>query len=115
MAFCPYCGAQIPDGAAFCAQCGQPLAPPVQNPGYYSAPAPQPAPAPKKKKRGLGIILLLLILVVGGYFLYEYFGPFDNLFKGDSGLPDREYTQPESSDDSDTMTNKEYNDWLLGN
>ena len=119
MAFCPYCGAQIPDGATFCAQCGQPLAPPVQNPGYYSAPAPQPAPrpapAPKKKKGGLGIILILLILIVGGYFLYNYHDPFGGKTKEGSGRPDltpKEYSQPESGDAA--TKNKEYKDWLLG-
>ena len=67
MAFCPYCGAQNPDGATFCARCGQPLTPPVQNPGYYSAPTPQPAPAPKQKKRS--VWYWILIVVVGLAFL----------------------------------------------
>ena len=121
MAFCPHCGAQIHEGATFCARCGQPLTPPVQYPGYYSAPAPQPvpqpvpqpAPAPKKKKGGLGIILILLILIVGGYFLYNYLDPFGT--KGDYLPPDwsqSDDTKPESGDAA--VPNKEYKDWLLG-
>lgn len=118
MAFCPRCGAQLPDGATFCAQCGQPLTPVTPNPGYYSAPAPQPAPAPapKKKRGGLVVILILALLAVGGYFLYDYFGPFG----GDPGdnlryeTDPRESVQPDGDDDSNTMTNKEYRDWLLG-
>ena len=117
MAFCSRCGAQIPDGATFCTQCGQPLIPVTQNQAYYPTPAPQPAPAPKRKKKSaLGIILILAILAVGGYFLYDYFGPFGedpNDNRDWSGTEPRESVLPDGNDDSG-MTNKEYRDWLLG-
>lgn len=58
--FCPYCGTQLPDGSAFCGNCGKPLsqqpagnaAPAAQPAGLPPAPAPQPgnvppAPAPQ--------------------------------------------------------------------
>ena len=58
--FCPYCGTQLPDGSAFCGNCGKPLsqqpagnaAPAAQPAGMPPAPAPQPgnvppAPAPQ--------------------------------------------------------------------
>lgn len=117
MAFCPRCGAQLPDGATFCAQCGQPLTPVTPNPGYYSAPAPQPAPAPKKKRSGLVVILILVLLAVGGYFLYDYLGPFGGKPDNDRDWSDaepRESVLPDGEDDGNTMTNKEYRDWLLG-
>lgn len=51
MAFCPKCGNQLPDGAQFCAACGNSLgAAPAPNaaPAYNPAPAYAPAPKPKK-------------------------------------------------------------------
>lgn len=58
--FCPYCGTQLPDGSAFCGNCGKPLSqqpagnatPAAQPAGMPPAPAPQPgnvppAPAPQ--------------------------------------------------------------------
>ena len=64
--FCPHCGAQLPDGLAFCGNCGSPLnaapqanpnpmpeqppVPPVQPPAgqpggaYYQGTAPQQGP-----------------------------------------------------------------------
>ena len=37
--FCPKCGKQLPDRAAFCNQCGTPIAR-VQQPPVQQAPAP---------------------------------------------------------------------------
>ena len=46
MAFCPRCGAQLPDGAKFCTSCGAPLAAaPAANPAPQAAPAAQPTQA----------------------------------------------------------------------
>lgn len=42
--FCPKCGAQNPDGSAFCAGCGQPLAPQPVTPQAPAAAAPGPQP-----------------------------------------------------------------------
>ena len=52
--FCPYCGTQLPDGSAFCGNCGKPLsqqpagnaAPAAQPAGMPPAPAPQPGNVP---------------------------------------------------------------------
>lgn len=52
--FCPYCGTQLPDGSAFCGNCGKPLsqqpagnaAPAAQSAGMPPAPAPQPGNVP---------------------------------------------------------------------
>lgn len=45
--YCPHCGSQLPDGAAFCGHCGKPVAPqPVAGAAQPNASAPQPAPAP---------------------------------------------------------------------
>ncbi|WP_302153366.1 zinc-ribbon domain-containing protein [uncultured Enorma sp.] len=41
--FCPYCGTQLPDGSAFCGNCGKPLS---QQPAGNAAPAAQPAGMP---------------------------------------------------------------------
>ena len=45
--YCPHCGSQLPDGAAFCGHCGKPVAPqPVAGAAQPTASSPQPAPAP---------------------------------------------------------------------
>ena len=45
--YCPHCGSQLPDGAAFCGHCGKPVAPqPVAGAAQPNASAPQSAPAP---------------------------------------------------------------------
>ena len=58
--FCPHCGATLPEGSMFCAQCGQRVTavPPVQ---------PTPVPAAKKPAGNLfrillGVLYLLLTL-----------------------------------------------------
>ncbi len=46
--FCSKCGTQIPDGSAFCGNCGNPLTPeqaPAQQTSAPQQPAPQPTPA----------------------------------------------------------------------
>lgn len=42
MAFCTKCGAQVPEGTAFCQSCGAPM----QAAQQQAAPAPAPIPAP---------------------------------------------------------------------
>ena len=52
--FCPHCGTQLPDGSAFCGNCGKPLnqqsadnaAPAAQPAGMPPTPAPQPGSVP---------------------------------------------------------------------
>ncbi len=54
--FCPNCGTQVPDGAAFCGGCGKPMAaPPAQAPSAsappppsFTPPQPQAAPPPQQ-------------------------------------------------------------------
>lgn len=54
--FCPKCGAQNPDGATFCATCGEAFAAP-------QATVQVPAGAPKVPGKGLGIASLVLGIV----------------------------------------------------
>ena len=86
MAFCTSCGVQIPDGAAFCMNCGspaqaaqaqqptqqpqsqyqQPSQQPYQQPGVY---APAGAPNPSYQKLG-GWLLVLVVLEALSTFSY---------------------------------------------
>ena len=69
MAVCPNCGTQLPDGAGFCTECGQPLRAPAPA-GGYTAPVNIPAPeAPKPARSGGGktaLILCLAVLLLAG-------------------------------------------------
>ena len=57
MAYCKFCGAQIPEGAAFCTSCGSPLKAaasasaqaPQQSQAYQPQPAPQSPFAPAQR------------------------------------------------------------------
>lgn len=62
--FCKNCGSQVPEGIAFCASCGTPVA------GTPAAAAPAAA-APKADKSGLIklIAIILAIAVVAGLFI----------------------------------------------
>lgn len=78
MPFCHMCGAELPQGAAFCGNCGarqesntptpqtaaQYAPTPQAAPAYTGAYAPAPAPAPKKKRIFLKIIIVLLVLAI---------------------------------------------------
>ena len=82
--FCTKCGANNPDGAAFCSGCGAPLknatesATPKPQPQPQSQPQsqPQPQPAMPKKHSSVGAIVLSIVLTaavvaalaVGAYF-----------------------------------------------
>lgn len=70
--FCTNCGAQRPEGVAFCPACGAPAgaappvqpAPPPQPAAYQPYPAPQPAPGMSSKtKIGIGIALLAAVVI----------------------------------------------------
>ncbi len=71
--FCSKCGAQIPDDAQHCPQCGAEVKPVVPAPQAAPVPqaAPAPAPAPKKKFTGNKLYLLLVIAMFVSAFL-EY-------------------------------------------
>ena len=47
MAFCPNCGAALPDGRSFCTRCGAPLTPAAPAPGAYARSPQQPAQFPQ--------------------------------------------------------------------
>lgn len=78
---CPYCGAELADGARFCVGCGAALADgaqamPVAEPAVAPAPVGSPAPGKKPKKGVVIAIVCTAILVVGGggglaYHLYQ--------------------------------------------
>ena len=78
---CPYCGAELADGARFCVGCGAALADgpktmPVAEPAVAPAPVGSPAPSKKPKKSVVIAIVCAAILVVGGggglaYHLYQ--------------------------------------------
>ena len=77
---CPYCGAELADGARFCVGCGGALdgtqAMPVANPAVAPAPVGSPAPSKKSKKGVVIAIVCAAVIVVGGggglaYHLYQ--------------------------------------------
>lgn len=77
---CPYCGAELADGARFCVGCGAALDGtqdmPVANPAVAPAPVGSPAPSKKSKKGVVIAIVCAAILVVGGggglaYHMYQ--------------------------------------------
>lgn len=62
--FCPNCGANLPDGIAFCGECGTPLA------------APAPTPIPQQPKTGfttMKLIALILTVVCIAALVISYF------------------------------------------
>lgn len=87
--FCPNCGKEIKDGAAFCTWCGAkvqrrsaeapaptpapapqpeaaPAPAPMPQPEPAPAPEPQPAPAPKKRRGALIAVIVIALLVIAG-------------------------------------------------
>ena len=57
--YCKYCGAEVPNGAAFCPNCGKPV-----GSGAAAAPAQPAAPAPKKKSGGkIAVLAAVLVLL----------------------------------------------------
>ena len=77
---CPYCGAELADGARFCVGCGAALdgtqAIPVANPEVAPTPVGSPAPSKKPKKGVVIAIVCAAVIVVGGggglaYHLYQ--------------------------------------------
>ena len=94
MAFCPYCGSQISDGARFCAQCGSSIGPAPQQPAPQPAvqplaPQPQPhaiqQPQPSggaignPKYQTLGGWLLFFTISWGLSALFNLFGLFTTI------------------------------------
>lgn len=67
---CPYCGAELADGARFCVGCGAALdgeqAMPVAESAVVPAPVGSPAPSKKPKKGVVIAIVCAAVIVVGG-------------------------------------------------
>ncbi len=71
--FCPNCGAPTPEGAKFCASCGQTLVQTVTpEPEKPVAPA-VPQPAPKKVPEYSLRFMIALLCIIGGYTGIQYF------------------------------------------
>ena len=99
MAFCPKCGNQVNDGAAFCAVCGASVAPAQNNnqpqQGYaqpnYAQPQPAYNPAcigkePVKTDRSIIMYILLTIVTCGIYgffFIYKLAKDVNQICEGD--------------------------------
>lgn len=66
--FCGQCGHQLRTGAAFCTECGSPVAPQAQpQPPSPSYVAPAPAPrTPRRRGPWLAVLAALVVLVGGG-------------------------------------------------
>lgn len=92
MKYCPFCGAGLDEGFAFCPKCGKPFESEKENPNLVGKSVPQEthtaasaAPvssavevSPKKKKSGVLIAIVAVIVVlaiVGGLFASGAFAP----------------------------------------
>ena len=78
MAFCTYCGANNPDGAMYCVNCGAPQQTPIQQTGLYNGVNPvyrQPVqPIPTGGIIAWAIITLLLCMIPGIVALVKAIG-----------------------------------------
>lgn len=80
--FCPKCGTQIPDGAQFCAICGNKLSNAVNN---QTAVSNNPAPNTTNKKLIIILSICLGVLILLGGGLVAYGAVTGKFFSGDSG------------------------------
>ena len=98
---CPVCGTSLPDGAAFCANCGSPLAAPsfLQPPargGLYPDPAsfplpgqaPFPGPTPEKSKKPLVIGIIVGAVALAAVVLVVFLLVIPGLSTGSEESPD---------------------------
>lgn len=93
MKYCPFCGAGLDEGFAFCPKCGKPFEREKENPNLAGKSVLQETPAaaaaapvlpstveasPKKKKRGgliAAISVVVVLAIVGGLFVSGAFAP----------------------------------------
>jgi hypothetical protein len=68
--FCTQCGGRNPDGASYCAQCGQRLSSQPATPIKTGANQPTVTHTGKRKSIGLAILLIVLFGPLG-YFYYS--------------------------------------------
>ena len=69
MSFCKQCGAQLPEGANVCPQCGNPVtasSAPQQAPSYQQAPA-HPAAKPVISNKTLASVTKIFTFVMAGF------------------------------------------------
>ena len=73
--FCKNCGTQLQDGAAFCPNCGAPVASEgTQNAETQQAqPQPQPHPAPQNAARKSKLAAGLLGIFLGGLGVHNFY------------------------------------------
>lgn len=73
--FCKNCGTQLQDGAAFCPNCGAPVASEgTQNAETQQAqPQPQPQPAPQNAARKSKLAAGLLGIFLGGLGVHNFY------------------------------------------
>ncbi|PSO05866.1 hypothetical protein B9Q04_18575 [Candidatus Marsarchaeota G2 archaeon BE_D] len=74
---CPVCNASVPDGAAFCPNCGANLQSPTpstpnQYPQYQAQqptqPTPTPPPPPQQPQRPTGVVILTILEVIAAVY-----------------------------------------------
>jgi hypothetical protein len=74
---CPVCNASVPDGAAFCPNCGANLQSPTpstpnQYPQYQAQqptqPTPPPPPPPQQPQRPTGVVILTILEVIAAVY-----------------------------------------------
>lgn len=117
--FCSKCGANNPDGAAFCSTCGARLAgeaQPVSQPTPQQAPIPQPAPQPynnftpqKKSNTGLIVAIAVAVVVVIGIVAALFIlKPWDSGSSGGGGS--KKDTEKTDTNDDNNDNNDENND-----
>jgi hypothetical protein len=72
MAFCPHCGATVPDGAAFCGTCGKPILADAASPSaaYSMAPEQPQRPAPGRIQEPSQVLWLSAVTLTVYFYVW---------------------------------------------